>query len=232
MELPDFCVKNPEQEFVAGDAGEAGGGEGRLRIGKVGDAQAGEEAEGQVERADVEGGEGADDGSLRNGEVGEEPEGAGSGLGGEVLGEAGEFGLGEAVEEEMSNDEVGIGRRSDREGGGLEGADAVQEGLAAPAEQLKHGGAGIDGQGTEVGPAIKEPGEETAVPVTEDKGLVAGREIGEKMSAGALQERAECKVFGEAIDAGYGVEIGRWWLPEERLQGPLDFAIGRSSGRR
>jgi hypothetical protein len=237
MELPDFCVKNPEQEFVAGDAGEARSGEGRLRIGKVGDAQAGEDAEGQVERADVERGEGAEDGSLRNGEVGEEPEGTGSGLGGEVLGEAGEFGLGEAVEEEMSDDEVGVGSRSDGEGRGLEGADAVEEGLAAAAEESEHGGAGIDGQGTEVWPAIEEPGEETAVPVTEDERLVAGREIGEKMSAGALQERAEGKVFGEAIDAGYRVEIGGSeargrGLVERRIQRPLDFAIGRSSGRR
>ncbi len=154
MELPDFCVKNAEQELVARDAGEAGGGEGHLRVGKPGDAEAGEDAEGQVERADVEGGKGAEDRCLGDGEVREEPEGAGGGIRGEGLGQGGEFSRGEAVEEEVGDDEVSVLRRSDGEGGSLESADAVQEGLAATAEELKHGGAGIDGQGTEVGSAF------------------------------------------------------------------------------
>ena len=51
MELPDFRVKKPAQEFVAGEAGEAGGGQGGLGVGEVGDAQAGEDAEGEVEAA-------------------------------------------------------------------------------------------------------------------------------------------------------------------------------------
>jgi len=107
MELPDFCVKKAKQEFVAGDACEAGGGEGGLRVGKVGDAEAGEDAEGEIEEADVEGGEGAKDWVGGDGEVGEEPEGAGGGVRGDLVGEGGEFRLGEAVEEEVGDDEVG-----------------------------------------------------------------------------------------------------------------------------
>ena len=106
MELPDLCVKKAAQEFVASDAREAGGGEGGLRVGKVGDAEAGEDAEGEVEKTDVEGGEGAEECALGDGEVGEEPEGAGGGVGGDVSGEGIDFGLGEAVEEEVGDDEV------------------------------------------------------------------------------------------------------------------------------
>jgi hypothetical protein len=39
--LPDFCVDKAVEEVVAGDAVEAGGGEGGLRVGEVGDAEAG-----------------------------------------------------------------------------------------------------------------------------------------------------------------------------------------------
>ncbi len=162
MELPDFCVKKAEQEFVAGDAGEAGGGEGGLGVGEVGDAEAGEDAEGEVEGADVEGGEGAEEWALGDGEVGEEPEGAGGGVGGDVLGEGGEFGLGEAVEEEVGDDEVGVaGYPAGVEGRGWkqvqrprsEGSDALDVRLAAVAEEVEHGGAGIDGEGAEVRPS-------------------------------------------------------------------------------
>jgi len=83
------------------------------------DAEAGEDAEGEVEGPDMEGGEGAENGVRGDGEVGQEPEGAWCGEGGDVLGEGGEFGLGEAVEEEVGDDEVGAGRRGDGEGGGL-----------------------------------------------------------------------------------------------------------------
>ena len=111
MELPDFCVKKAVKEFVAGEAREAGGGEGGCGVGEVGGAQAGEDAEGKVEEADVEGGERAEERALRDGEVGEEPEGAGGGVRGEILGEGLKFGLGEAVEKEVGNDEVGGGPR-------------------------------------------------------------------------------------------------------------------------
>ncbi len=54
-------------------------------------------------------------------------------------------------------------------------------------------------------------GEEAAVAVAEEEGVVAGWELREEVGAGALQERAEGEVFGEAVDAGYGVEVGGGW---------------------
>jgi hypothetical protein len=147
VELPDFCVKKTAKEFVAGEAREAGGGEGGLGVGEVGDAEAGEDAEGEVEETDVEGGEGAEECVLRDGEVGDEPEGAWGGVCGDLMGECGEFGLGEAVEEEVGDDEVSAGRWGAGECRGLEGPDAMDIGLAAVTEELKHGCAGIDGEG-------------------------------------------------------------------------------------
>jgi len=73
----------------------------------MGDAEVGEEAEGEVEGSDVEGGERTESAGAGLAEVGEEPEGSGGDLGGEVLGEGVDFGLGEAVEEEVGGDEVG-----------------------------------------------------------------------------------------------------------------------------
>ena len=61
-------------------------------------------------------------------------------------------------------------------------------------------GAGVGGQ---------ELGEEAAVAVAEDEGLVAGWELREEVGAGALEEGAEGEVFGVAVDAGDGIEVGR-----------------------
>ncbi len=80
-------------------------GEGRCVVGEVGGAQAGDDAEGEVEAADEEL-RGQAHGAGGNAEVGDEPECSGS-EGGDDAGDEGvEFGLGEAVEEEVGDDEV------------------------------------------------------------------------------------------------------------------------------
>jgi len=43
---PDFCVNEAVEDFVASGEFEAGGAEGGLRVGEVGDAKTGEDAEG------------------------------------------------------------------------------------------------------------------------------------------------------------------------------------------
>ncbi len=116
--LPDFCVKNAVKDLVAGDAVEAGSGEGGLGVGEMRDAEVGENAEGEVEEADVKRGDRADERAIGDGEIREEPESAGGGVGGEGLGEDVELGLGEAVEEEVGDDEVGV------RGGVMERAEA------------------------------------------------------------------------------------------------------------
>ena len=133
------------------DAVEAGVAEGGLRVGEVCDAQVSEDAEGQVESSDVEGGEGSEGAGAGLAEVGEQPEGTRGESGGEVVSEGVDFGLGEAVEEEMSGDEVDVGGGSEGEGGGLEGLEAIGGGVAAVAEEVEHGGTGIDSEGVEMG---------------------------------------------------------------------------------
>jgi hypothetical protein len=73
----------------------------------------------------------------------------------------------------------------------LEGLEAVGVGLAAAAEEVEHGGAGVDGQGLEIGLTGEELGEEAAVAVAEKEGSVAGWELREEVGAGALEEGAE-----------------------------------------
>ena len=72
--------------------------------GRAGDAQAGEDAEGEVEAADEE--RAGSPGAGGNAEVGDEPEGVGGEVGCDAGGEGFELGLGEAVEEEVGDDEV------------------------------------------------------------------------------------------------------------------------------
>ena len=86
-------------------SGEAGGGEGGGVVGEVGGAEAGEEPEGEVEAADEELCAG-DAWAGGDAEVGDEPEGVGFEVRGEAGDEGFEFGLGEAVEEEVGDDEV------------------------------------------------------------------------------------------------------------------------------
>jgi hypothetical protein len=85
--------------------------------------------------------------------------------------------LGEAVEEEVRNEEVvGVFERKG-EGVGVAGAKAsggVGSGcFAALAEELKHGGAGVDCVGVEVRVLCEELGEEAAVSVAEDQSVAA-----------------------------------------------------------
>src|ERR1700733_7948179 len=87
------------------DLGEASFGEWRGVVGKAGGAQAGEETEGEVEGADDECG-GEMHGAGGNAEVGDEPERTGAEVFRGAFDQGVEVGLGEAVEEEVSNDEI------------------------------------------------------------------------------------------------------------------------------
>lgn len=53
---PEFGGEQAGEREVFGGAGEAGGVEGRVVVGQVGGAQAGEQAEGKIERADEDSG--------------------------------------------------------------------------------------------------------------------------------------------------------------------------------
>ena len=153
--------------MVLGDAGEGGLGERCGVVGEGSDAEVGEDAEDEVEGADVGAGDEAHGAGGWDAEVGDEPEGSGCEVRGDLGDEGFEFGLGEAVEEEVSDDEVvfccGLGMEG--EGVGLVGLEAVGVRGAAAAEKMEHGGAGVDGVGLEVGVLSEELGEEAAVAV-------------------------------------------------------------------
>ena len=74
-------------------------------VGEAGGAEAGEDAEGQVEAADDGAGREAH-WSGGDAEVGDEPESVGLEGWGEAMDEGFEVGLGEAVEKEVGDDEV------------------------------------------------------------------------------------------------------------------------------
>src|SRR5579871_3410943 len=136
-------------------------------------------------------------GAGRDAEVGEKPEGSG-GEGGRDSGDEGvEFGLGEAVEEEMGDDEVVFlwGGRGEGEGVCLISVEACGCGggccFAALTEELKHGGTGVYGVGLEGGVLGEESGEEAAVAVSKGEGVLLAGEGGEGVEAGAFEGVAE-----------------------------------------
>jgi hypothetical protein len=150
------------------DEGEAGG-EGGGVVGEACNAEAGEEAEGQVEAADEELGDGAHRAGGGDAEVGDEPEGSGLEVWGEMGYECFEFGLGEAVEEEVGGYEIVGMSGGEGEGVGVVGLEACAcrraGGVAAVLEEPEHGGAGVDCVGVELGVGAEELAKETAVSV-------------------------------------------------------------------
>jgi hypothetical protein len=169
--LPEFGGEEAREAELMGDSGQAGLGEGRGVVGEAGGAETGEEAEGEVEGADEELC-GETHGARWDAEVGDQPEGSGM----QVLCDAGdesvELGLGEAVEEEVGDDEVvGTFQRVDECVGVVRAQAKSGVGrccFATLAEELEHGGAGVDCVGVELGVVLEELGEEATVTVAQD----------------------------------------------------------------
>jgi len=165
--LPDFGGKEAGESRLAGDSGESGLCEWCCVVGEVGGAEAGEDAEGQVEAADEESGWKMHwaGGYL---EVGDNPEGPGTCVFCDAGDEGIEFGLGEAVEEEVGDDEIVGALEWEGQGVCLVDVEArfgMGYSFAALAKELKHGGAGVDCVGVEVRVLCKELGKEAAVSV-------------------------------------------------------------------
>ena len=143
-------------------------------IGETAGAEAGEDAEDKVEGAgekfcgEAHGAGGGD------AEVGDEPKCAGGEGWGDPSDQSFEIGLGEAVEEEVSDDEVVFfsARRGEGQCVGVVGLQAecsVGCGcFAAAMEECEHGGAGVDGVGFQLRVLCEESSEEAAVSVAED----------------------------------------------------------------
>ncbi len=97
----------------------------------------------------------------------------------------------------MGDDEVVflLGGWGEGEGVGLMRAEARGccggDGFAALTEELKHGGTGVYGVGLEGGVLGQELGQEAAVAVSENEGVLLVGEGGEVVEAGALEGAAE-----------------------------------------
>jgi len=211
--LPELGGEGSEEKMVACDGGKADAAEGLGVVGQAGDAEAGEEAEREVEGADEVAGEEVEGaGGGRNAEVGEEPKAARGEVRSEAGGQAVELGFGEAIEEEVGDDEVVRARGLEGEGVRLMGLEADgcggRGGMRALTEEVEHGGAEIDGVGVELRVAGEELGEEAAVPITEQEGSAGLEEAREEVEATALEEGAEGEVFEPAVGAGDAVEVG------------------------
>ncbi len=102
-----------------------------------------------------------------------------------------EFGLGEAVEEEVSDDEiVGAyreGRRVRRSGGVRRRVFASGLRLRSVVEELKHGGAGVDGVGVELWVLREKLGEKATVSVAQDQGPATAEKMREDMVAAVFE---------------------------------------------
>lgn len=210
---PELCVEQAAEQSAARDASHAAAVKSWLRVGEPIDAEAGEQAEGGVERRNVEAGEGAKERAGGEGEVADEPERAGCELRGHARGEGVDVGLREAVEEEVRDYEVSCGRRVELEGGALQGGEAsegVGDGCKAAAENfVEHGGADVDCDGGALRVAEEELLEEAAVAIAEHECAARIIELVEKTGAGALQQRAKGDVLAPAVDRGDAIEV---WL--------------------
>jgi hypothetical protein len=174
-------------------------------------AEAGKDTKGKVESSDNNSG-GEMHGAGRNAEVGDEPQRIGCKSWGDAGDESVEFVLGEAVQEEVSYDEIVRTSGSDAEGGGvmdLEASGGVGgTGFASSAKELEHGGAAVYGVGLEMGIGGHQGGEEAAVSVAENQCVATVKQLREVVGAAAFEGCAEGKVFEPAIGAGYAVEVG------------------------
>jgi hypothetical protein len=189
LALPEFRGENAGELVPVRDLDEARLGERGGVVREAGGAEACKDAEGEVEAADEELCREMHE-AGRNAEVGDEPEGSGCDVFCDAVDEVVEFGLREAVEKEVSDDQVvGVVWVFERKGESV-GVVRVETGvcvwsccLATFAKQLKHGDAGVDGIGTKVRIFCKELSEEATVSVTDDQRVAAIEELREIVSA-------------------------------------------------
>jgi hypothetical protein len=212
--LPEFGREDSGETMSLGDSRESGLGEWRGVVGEMGGAEASEDTEGEVEAADDEFC-GEMHWAVRDAEVGDEPEGSGSKGGGDADDEGVELGLGEAVEKEVGDDQVVGVFEWEGEGVGVMGVEAGVDVwcgfFAVLAEELEHGGAGVDCVDFEMRVSFEELSKEAAVSIAQDEGsadLAVMRELREIVIAAVFEGFAESEIFEPAIGFGDEVEVG------------------------
>jgi hypothetical protein len=190
--LPEFGEEKTGEMMVVRDSSQTTLREGGDVVGEMGGSETGEDAECEIECADGEfcwkPHRAAGDAEVRG-----EPESSG-GEGGSDAGDEGfECGLGEAVEEEVGDDEVvGFCFDGEGQGAGVVDLETVGGGRFAPlAEELEHGGAGVDCIGLDVWVASEKLREEATVSIAEDECLSLLEEVREIVKATAFESSAK-----------------------------------------
>ncbi len=162
---------------------------------------------------------------TRHLEFRDEPSGSGYELRPQAGDEAVGFGLGQAVEKEVRDDEVVAGgwRAKDaRIGTGCGQAVQVALFCDAFAEQVEHRRRSVDGISPQIGRGGEQAGQETAISIAEDQSAASGEERGNVMESAALQQRAEGEILHGAVEASDAVET--------RRAGQAEIEAGRSGG--
>jgi len=163
-------------------------------VGQTADGESREQAEGAVENGDEGTGYQAAEGGGGDGEFRDEPEGVGGENGAEIGGEGVDFRSGEAVEEEVGDDQVvGGGRWGESAEVGDLGANALGVRAGSADKGAEHSRTGVDGVDVNVGVGAEQAGGEASVAVAEDKGAAAGGDFAEEGYATPLEERAEAE---------------------------------------
>ncbi len=155
------------------DAVEACGGECGGWIREVGDAEAGEDSEGEVEKPDIQSRERCQPRAGGDGEVGEQPESAGARVGGHVVCQAIQFWLGQAIQKEVADDQVRaafpLALIEELHSRDLAGLKTIAVEPAAAAQQAEHGVTGVNCDGLEPGLLGEQSGQKAAVTVAQDE---------------------------------------------------------------
>lgn len=208
--LPELGDKQATEEGLGGLATEAGLGEQGLPGGNAADAEAREKAKGGIKSGDESAGdESAETAAGGNLKFRDEPERAGSEVRAEAGDEGGGFRFGQAIEEEVGDDEVvAVGGRVEAAGVGAGGGEPMARADAGGSvgEQAEHGGAEVDGVGVEIRMAGEKTGEEAAVAIAQDERLAGWGERGQVMEAAAFEKGSEGEIFPRPVDAGDVIE--------------------------
>ena len=143
--LPQLGHKKPSQKLLTVEAGEPGTRERRSMVGQASGLQPGENAEAKIEAVDKQP-RGDAERTLRNLEVGDDPYRARGKLGCNVLDQLVQLRLAEAVEKEMSDNEVvGLAFRGlEAKGVDLADPEPIAPMGAALTQKVEHSCAAVD----------------------------------------------------------------------------------------
>ncbi len=204
-----------------------------LVVGKPRGAKTGEQTKGEIEAANHQRRREAHQASG-NAEVGDEPKGFRLDVLRQPVNEYVELRLPEAVEEEVSDDEIGVCCGRMFEGvvpvGTKAHASILHCGFAALVEEAEHGRAGVDGVCAYVEIAPEQSSKEAAVAVSKNEGVSAIEEAGKEVGAGVLESGAEGEVFKPAIGASDAVEV--WFCTHRKPRNRSGVRRARSAAAR